>query len=335
MRVVVTGGLGFIGSNFIRHTISKFDDVLNVDNLSYGSNRRNLDDVKDVRKYKFVRGSTWNGGLVTRITRKADIIVNFAAESHVDRSISNPESFVKSNILGTFRLLEAARKNDVGTFLHVSTDEVYGDADSRNIKSFKEDDSTWPSNPYSATKASAESLVLSYCRTYGLKCIVTRCSNNFGPYQSPEKLVPKTIIRALSNQRIPLYGGGTQKRSWIYVLDHVEALEAVMHRGRSGQIYNISAWGELTNQEIVEKVLSILGKPDDLMETTEDRPGHDRRYSIDFSKVSAQIGWHPRYDLDNAIEETVNWYTANRIWWARTASARTLHPAPWKLKWSK
>jgi dTDP-glucose 4,6-dehydratase len=335
MRLLVTGGFGFIGSNFIRHSIAKYDDILNVDNLSYGSNLSNLDDVKGPRKCKFVKGSTWNSNLVMRLTKAVDVIVNFAAESHVDRSISDPESFVKSNILGTFRLLEGARRNDVGTFLQVSTDEVYGDAESRHVRSFTEEDSTLPGNPYSATKASAESLVLSYCRTYGLKCIVTRCSNNFGPYQSPEKLVPKTIIRALSGQRIPLYGGGMQRRSWIYVLDHVEALNVVVDRGHSGQIYNISAWSELTNREIVAKVLLKLGKTADLIEAVEDRPGHDRRYSIDFSKITAQLGWSPRYGLDAAINETVSWYVKNRAWWSHLATARMLHPTPWKLKWSK
>lgn len=335
MRLLVTGGLGFIGSNFIRQSIADYDQVLNLDNLSYGSNPSNLDGIKELRKYRFVKGSTWNSKLVLDLMKNIDVLVNFAAESHVDRSISDPEPFVKSNIVGTFRLLEGARRRDVSTFLQVSTDEVYGDAETRDIESFTEGDSTLPSNPYAATKASAESLALSYCRTYGLNCIVTRCSNNFGPYQSPEKLVPKTIIRALSNQKIPLYGGGLQRRSWIYVLDHVEALNAVIDRGRPGQIYNISAWAGLANREIVANVLSRLGKPADLIEVVEDRPGHDKRYSVDFSKIRTELGWNPRYDFGKAVKQTVDWYIANRSWWSRRATRRMLHPTPWKLKWSK
>jgi dTDP-glucose 4,6-dehydratase len=335
MRLLVTGGSGFIGSNFIHQSIAKYGQVINLDNLSYGSNPSNLDDIKGSRKYRFVKGSTWNSKLVLDLTKNIDVVVNFAAESHVDRSISDPAPFVRSNIVGTFSLLEAARRRDVGIFLQISTDEVYGDAETRGVESFTEEDSTLPSNPYAATKASAESLALSYCRTYGLNCIVTRCSNNFGPYQSPEKLVPKTIIRALSNQKIPLYGGGLQKRSWIYVLDHVDALNVVIDKGRPGQIYNISAYGGLANREIVATVLSALGKSADLIEAVEDRPGHDKRYSVDSSRIRSELGWNPHYDVGKAVKETVNWYVANRSWWSRRATRRMLHPTPWKLKWSK
>ncbi len=258
------------------------------------------------------------------------MIVNFAAESHVDRSISNPKPFIETNVVGTYTLLEAARKNDK-LFIHVSTDEIYGEAEGE--KSFTEDDLITPRNPYSATKAAADHLVGAYNNTYGLKCIITRCTNNFGPYQFPEKLIPKTIIRAHRGLKIPLYGDGLQIRSWIYVIDHVEAIESLVSKGKSGQIYNITAWDEIANKTIVEKILELMKKSTELIEYVGDRPGHDKRYSIDASKIQKEIGWKPRYQFDQALSETVQWYQNNPQWWEPLADEKTLHPQPWTLDW--
>ena len=333
MKLLVTGGLGFIGSNFIRHSInnSRYENIINIDNVSYGSNPANLKDLEKNDRYNVVRGSIADSSLVNQYAKDVDAIVNFAAESHVDRSIANAEPFIESNVVGTYKLLEAARINDIELFLQVSTDEIYGEAESD--KSFKETDLLKPSNPYSATKASAEHLVSAYQRTYGLRCIITRCTNNFGPYQFPEKLIPKTIIRALKGLKVPLYAGGNQIRSWIYVLDHVEALNLILSKGKEGEIYNITAWNEMTNREIVTKVLKIMDKSTDTIEDVEDRPGHDKRYSIDTSKIQEQLGWKPKYKFEEALHETVNWYIKNQWWWEPLADEKTLHATPWKLKW--
>ena len=259
-----------------------------------------------------------------------DIIVNFAAESHVDRSIANPKPFIETNILGTFSLLEAIRKYDK-FFVHVSTDEVYGDAE--NQSSFTELSQINTGNPYSATKAAADHLVASYHRTYGINCITTRCTNNFGPCQFPEKLIPKTIIRSIKNLKVPLYGDGTQIRSWIYVDDHVRAIESLISKGISGHVYNITAYDELTNKTIVEKTLDILGKSHDMIEYVGDRPGHDKRYSIDCSKIENQIGWKHQYKFDDALKQTVDWYLQNQSWWEPLINENTLHPQPWTITW--
>ena len=333
MNLLVTGGLGFIGSNFIRHSLlnNVHDKIINIDNLSVGSNPANLKDVENDRKYSFVKGNITDFSLVDQYSTNVNVIVNFAAESHVDRSIANPEPFIKSNVVGTYTLLEAARMHDMEIFLHISTDEIYGEADS--TRTFKETDLLRPSNPYAATKAAAEHLVSAYQRTYGLKCIIARCSNNFGPYQFPEKLIPKTIIRALKGLKVPLYGKGNQIRSWIYVLDHVEALNLILTKGKTGEIYNVSAWNEITNIGIVTKILDMMDKSTNLVEYVEDRPGHDKRYSIDASKIQEHLGWRPKYEFEEALQETVNWYIKNEWWWSSLADEKTLHPTPWKLKW--
>jgi len=279
MKVLVCGGAGFIGSAFIRNCLrnNPNDFITNIDNLTIGSNIKNLDDVKDNSNYNFEKQDIKNQEKINEFAKNSDVIVNFAAESHVDRSIANPLPFIETNILGTYSILEAARKNDK-LFIHVSTDEIYGDTTGTN--SFDEDANLKPSNPYSATKASADHLVFAYARTYGIKTITTRCTNNFGPNQFPEKLIPKTIIRAIKDLKIPLYGDGMQIRSWIYVLDHVQAIEDLISKGRTGEVYNITAWNEITNKTIVEKILELLGKSHDLIEYVGDRPGHDRRSSI-------------------------------------------------------
>jgi len=332
MKVLVCGGAGFIGSAFIRnHLQNNPDDRLtNLDSLTIGSNIKNLDEIKNNPNYTFVKDDITNQSTIDKLTKDSDIIVNFAAETHVDRSISNPKPFIETNVLGTYSLLEAARKYD-RLFVHVSTDEIYGDA--KDKESFTEDANLNPSNPYSSTKASADLLVGAYHRTYGIKCITTRCTNNFGPCQFPEKLVPKTIIRASKNLKIPLYDGGYQVRSWIYVLDHVQAIESLIEKGKSGEVYNITSWNEITNKTIVEKILKIMGKPLDIIEKVDDRPGHDKRYSIDCSKIQKTTGWKPRYEFDQALQETVSWYQNNPQWWQPLANEKTLHPQPWTVNW--
>jgi len=331
-NLLVCGGAGFIGSAFIRNYLKRNseDKIINVDNLTIGSNEANLTEVEDNKNYSFVKADIKNSEEINKFAKDKDVIINFAAETHVDRSIANPKPFIETNVLGTYSLLEAARKNDK-LFIHVSTDEIYGDAEGE--KSFTENDILQPSNPYSATKASADHLVASYHRTYGLKCITTRCTNNFGPFQFPEKLIPKTIIRASKNLKIPLYDGGYQIRSWIYVIDHVEAIESLISKGKNGQVYNITAWNEISNKEVVESVLNLLGKTTNLIEKVGDRPGHDKRYSIDASKIEKETGWKPRYKFRQALEETVQWYQNNPQWWEPLANEKTLHPQPWTLDW--
>jgi len=332
MKILVCGGSGFIGSAFIRNYILNNSEsyITNLDNLTIGSNQENLKDLHNNSHYNFIKDDIRNEILITDLVKDHDIIVNFAAESHVDRSIANPKPFIETNILGTFSLLEAIRKYDK-FFVHVSTDEVYGDAE--NQSSFTELSQINTSNPYSATKAAADHLVASYHRTYGIKCITTRCTNNFGPYQFPEKLIPKTIIRSIKNLKVPLYGDGTQIRSWIYVDDHVRAIESLISKGISGHVYNITAYDELTNKTIVEKTLDILGKSHDMIEYVGDRPGHDKRYSIDCSKIENQIGWKHQYKFDDALKQTVDWYLQNQSWWEPLINENTLHPQPWTITW--
>jgi len=331
MKFLVCGGMGFIGSTFVRNHLSKNpnDQIVNLDNLTTGSNVKNLEKI-DESNYQFINDDIKNHETVNKITNDIDVIVNFAAETHVDRSISNPKQFLETNILGTYTLLEAAKKHEA-LFIHISTDEIYGDA--VNQDSFNEKSILKPSNPYSASKAAADHLVSSYARTYGAKCIITRCTNNFGPFQFPEKLIPKTIIRAEKNLKVPLYGDGNQIRSWIYVLDHVSAIESLITKGEPGEIYNITSWNEMSNKIIVGKILSIMGKSNDLIEYVGDRPGHDKRYSIDSSKIQNEIGWKPAYDFDNAIKQTVDWYLKNKDWWEPLADEKMLHPQPWTLSW--
>ena len=331
MKLLVCGGMGFIGSTFIRNHQDKNpnDHITNVDSLTTGSNIKNLEKI-DKTGYQFVEASITDSEVVNKLASDIDLIVNFAAETHVDRSISNSEKFVQTNIVGTHTLLEAAKKYEK-LFIHISTDEIYGDAE--NQESFTEKSLLKPSNPYSATKAAADHLVGSYAKTYGSKCIITRCTNNFGPYQFPEKLIPKTIIRAQKNLKVPLYGDGNQIRSWIHAMDHVGAIESLIKNGQHGEIYNITAWNEVSNNTIVEKILGFMSKSNDLIEYVDDRPGHDRRYSIDSSKIQNEIGWKPKFDFDAALKDTVSWYLDNPEWWEPLADEKTLHPQPWTLDW--
>jgi len=332
MKILVCGGAGFIGSAFIRNYLNNNPEnkIINLDSLTIGSNLKNLKEIEQNKNYQFIKGDIKNQKVVDDLVKDVDIIINFAAESHVDRSIANPKPFIETNILGTYSLLEATKKYD-NLFIHVSTDEVYGDAE--NEDSFTEKSIINPSNPYSATKASADHLVSAYHRTYGIKCITTRCTNNFGPYQFPEKLIPKTIIRAKKDLKIPLYGNGEQIRSWIYVYDHVQAIENLITNGVSGQVYNITAWNEITNKTIVENILELLGKSNNLIEYVDDRPGHDKRYSIDASKIQKNTNWKPRYDFKESLKNTVEWYQKNYFWWESLVDEKSLHPQPWTLKW--
>lgn len=331
MQLLICGGAGFIGSAFIRNHFSNFPDdkITNLDSLTIGSNLLNLKEIQHNKNYSFIKDDIRNTETISKLAKGSDIIINFAAESHVDRSIANPKPFLETNILGTYSILEAIRKHDK-QFIHVSTDEIYGDAHGKT--SFDENSHINPSNPYAATKAAADHLVSSYYRTYGINCITTRCTNNFGPCQFPEKLIPKTIIRAVKNLKIPLYGDGQQIRSWIYVYDHVQAIESLISKGTPGNVYNITAYEEITNKTIVEKILDFLGKPHSMIEYVGDRPGHDKRYSINCSKIENQIGWHPKYKFEDALSDTVNWYLQNKSWWEPLVDENTLHPQPWTIK---
>ena len=330
MKFLVCGGAGFIGSAFIRnHLQNNSDDhIINIDNLGIGSNLQNLTEIEKNSKYEFIKCDIKNQETINKIAKDVDVIINFAAETHVDRSIANPKPFIETNILGTYSLLEATRHNDK-IFFHISTDEIYGEANPD--ETFSENDILKPSNPYSATKASADHLVMAYHRTYAIKSIITRCTNNFGPNQFPEKLIPKTIIRALNDLKIPIYGDGNQIRSWIYVLDHVQAIESLLSKGKIGEIYNISAWTEISNKTLVEKILSIIKKPTSLIEFVKDRPGHDKRYSLDSSKIQNHTGWKPKYEFDQALKETIDWYLKNDEWWKPISDENILHPQPWTV----
>ena len=333
MKFLICGGYGFIGSAFIRNHLKENpnDEIVNIDNLSLGSNKLNLETIENNTNYKFEEGNIVDVEFVKNISKDVDIIINFAAETHVDRSISNPKPFIETNIFGTYSLLEASKELEK-LFIHVSTDEIYGDLE-KDAKPFSEIDNLKPSNPYAATKASADLLVQSYVRTYKNNCIITRCTNNFGPFQFPEKLIPKTIIRAQKNLKIPLYGDGSQLRSWIFVLDHVSAIDLIAQKGISGQIYNISSWNEISNKNIVTKILEKMEKSPDLIEYVSDRPGHDKRYSINFEKIESELGWSPKFDFENALETTVAWYRDNPKWWEPLVNEQTLHPQPWTINW--
>lgn len=331
MRLLVCGGMGFIGSNFIRQVLEKGDcsKVTNLDALKYGSNPANLANIEDER-YDFVEGDICDHSLVSELIKDADAVINFAAETHVDRSISAPEAFLQSNVVGVFTILEAFRKEDHdGRLIQISTDEVYGDI---SEGSFRETDAIRPSSPYSASKAAADAFVLGYARTYGLDASITRCTNNYGPYQFSEKLIPKAIIRLAKSLKVPIYGTGTNVRDWIYVSDHCKAVEVVLKKGKAGEVYNISAGEEKTNLEVAGEILKIMGKDESCLERVEDRPGHDLRYSLDSGKIRG-LGWKPEKSFEEGLRDTVGWYLKNEEWWGPLADERTLHLAPWKLAW--
>jgi dTDP-glucose 4,6-dehydratase len=333
VRLLVTGGLGFIGSNLIRYMLNKHNNIkiINLDKMETGSNIVNLKDIEGDERYSFIKGDLLDFNLVSGLIRNVDAVINLAAETHVDRSIANPRIFLENNTIGVFNILEAARINNPELrIIQVSTDEVYSDI---LVGSYKEEDRLKPSSPYSASKAAADMFCLAYHRTYSLNIVVTRCTNNFGPYQFPEKLIPKTIIRASLGMNVPIYGSGRNVRDWIYVLDHCEALDLILEGGEPGEIYNVSSGNELDNLTLVKKILKIMGKSEDLIEFVEDRPGHDVRYSLDSSKIRRELQWKPKYSLEDALKNTVEWYLTNESWWKPLANENVLHPTPWKLKW--
>jgi len=326
--------MGFIGSNFIRllHNEGARFTVINLDAMSYGSNPNNLTHLSDSREYRFVKGSTTDSGLVSELLEGVDVIVNFAAETHVDRSIANPGAFFESNALGTMVLLDNARRTDA-RFVQISTDEVYGPAP--NGRHFTEDDRLSPSSPYAASKAAADLIVESFHATYGLHTVTLRCTNNFGPNQFPEKFIPKTIISSIIGRKIPVYGTGKQIRDWIYVQDFCNAIQLAIENGSAGTTYNVSTSKEITNVEVASRILRKLRKPEAMIEFVEDRPRHDVRYSLDSTKIREQLGWKPTHDFDDALNETVDWYVENEAWWRPLLSDRILSPTPWKEKWDK
>ncbi len=314
--LLVTGGAGFIGSNFIHYILKKYPEykVINLDKLTYAGNLENLRDVEDNPNYMFIRGDIADKKIVDKIfdSRKIDAVINFAAESHVDRSIKDPGIFIQTDIYGAYVLLEAMRKYNSGIFLQISTDEVYGSIEKG---SFKEEDPLKPNSPYSASKAGAEMIVRSFYKTYGTPVIITRTTNNFGPYQFPEKLIPLFITNLIDNIKVPLYGDGMNVRDWIYVEDNCIALDIILHRGRIGEVYNIGAGNEKQNIWITKKIIEIMGKSEDMIEPVTDRPGHDRRYSVDCSKIKNEFNWNAIYDFEEALEKTVHWYINNEDWW--------------------
>lgn len=319
MKILVTGGAGFIGGNFVHYMISKYPDykIVNLDALTYAGNLETLKDVQDKKNYKFVKGDISDREFIFNLfeNEKFDIVVNFAAESHVDRSIVEPDIFIKTNVLGTQALLDASKKYNVKRFHQVSTDEVYGDLPlDRKDLFFTEETLLNPSSPYSASKASADFLVQAYHRTFGLNTTISRCSNNYGPYHFPEKLIPLMISRALNNESLPVYGNGKNVRDWLHVEDHCSAIDLIIHKGKSGEIYNVGGHNEKTNLEVVKTILKTLDKPESLISYVKDRPGHDLRYAIDPKKLENELGWKSKYNFDTGVEMTIKWYLENDDW---------------------
>ncbi len=328
MKILVTGGCGFIGSNFIRYCLKSYPNynIINVDKLTYAGNLENLADIANSPNYHFIKGDIAESELMDDLVKRGvDAIINFAAESHVDRSIEDPNAFIRTNIFGTFVILEAIRKvypKQKIRLLHISTDEVYGSLDEKG--SFREDMPLMPNSPYSASKASADMLVRAYHHTYGIPAIITRCSNNFGPYQFPEKLIPLLISNAIEDKELPIYGDGMHVRDWIYVEDHCRALDVVLHKGREGEVYNIGGRSELPNLYVAKTILDKLGKPHSLIRFVKDRPGHDRRYAMDFSKIEKELGWSPSVSFEDGISMTIDWYKTHQEWWRRIKTGEYL-----------
>ncbi|MFF8094993.1 dTDP-glucose 4,6-dehydratase [Streptomyces sp. NPDC016675] len=318
MRIVVTGGAGFIGSHFVRRAVTgaytggTAPEVVVLDKLTYAGNRANLARIEDDPRFTFVRGDICDHSLVAEVLADCDLVVHFAAESHVDRSISGSEEFVRTNVLGTQVLLEASLRAEVRKFVHVSTDEVYGSIDEG---SWSEDRPLEPNSPYSASKASADLLARAYHRTHGLPVCITRCSNNYGPYQNPEKMIPLFVTRLLDGRKVPLYGDGGNVRDWLHVDDHCRAIALVAEKGAAGEVYNIGGGTELANRDLTGRLLRMVGADWSMVENVADRKGHDRRYSVDITKISTELGYRPRMSFDEGLAETVEWYKKRRDWW--------------------
>lgn len=314
MKILVTGGAGFIGSCFVRHMLNTHSDykIINLDALTYAGNIENLDDVKDNKNYTFVHGNICDKKLVRDIIADVDCVVNFAAESHVDRSITGPEIFIETNVQGTLNLLQASKELGIDRYLQVSTDEVYGTLGKTGY--FYETTPLAPNSPYSASKASADMLVRAYYETYKMPVLTTRCSNNYGPYQYPEKLIPFFISQLLKGKKVPVYGDGLNVRDWLYVYDHCRAIDTVLHKGRVGEVYNVGGHNEKTNMEITKLILSAMGKDDSSIEYVKDRLGHDRRYAISNDKIQSELGWAPSLTFEEGIKITIDWYLNNQAW---------------------
>ena len=314
MKILVTGGAGFIGSCFVRHMLTKHPDykIINLDALTYAGNIENLDDIKDNKNYTFIHGNICDKRLVRDIVSDVDAIVNFAAESHVDRSITGPEIFIETNVQGTLNLLQNAKEMGISRYLQVSTDEVYGSLGKTGY--FYETTPISPNSPYSASKASADLLVRAYFETYKMPVLTTRCSNNYGPYQYPEKLIPFFISKLLRGEKVPVYGDGMNVRDWLYVYDHCSAIDTVLHKGRVGEVYNIGGHNEKTNMEITRLILEAMGKDESSIEYVKDRLGHDRRYAISNDKIQSELGWCPSITFEEGIKLTIDWYLNNQDW---------------------
>ena len=325
MNLLVTGGAGFIGSNFILYWLKKYpqDKILNLDKLTYAGNLENLKTVENNLNYAFVKGDICNLSLIDSLIKKynIDTIVHFAAESHVDRSIMDPAPFIKTNVEGTYILLEAALKNKIKRFHHISTDEVFGALPLNSKEKFNEKTAYNPRSPYSASKAASDHLVRAYYVTYGLPITLSNCSNNYGPYQFPEKLIPLAITNIIEGKKVPIYGDGLYVRDWLYVEDHCKALDLILHKGKVGETYFIGGLTEdIPNIKVVRKILKIMGKDESYIEYVKDRPGHDRRYAIDWSKIHRELSWKPEVDFDTGLKLTVDWYLKNQDWWKKIKS---------------
>ncbi len=321
MKLLVTGGAGFIGSNFVLYMLQQHPDyeIINVDALTYAGNLENLKAIEQNPNHTFIKADICDAAKMDElIGQGVDIVVNFAAESHVDRSILEPDVFVKTNVMGTQVLLDAAKKHNIKKFVQVSTDEVYGTLGETGL--FTEETPLTPNSPYSASKAGGDLLVRAYHETFGLPVNITRCSNNYGPYQFPEKLIPLIISKALNDQPLPVYGDGLNIRDWLYVEDHCSAIDLVIHEGVNGEVYNIGGNNERTNLHIIRTILEQLGKPESLITYVQDRPGHDRRYGIDPTKITNELGWKPKHNFETGIRETISWYLSNKDWWTRIQS---------------
>jgi dTDP-glucose 4,6-dehydratase len=321
-RILVTGGCGFIGSNFIHYFLNQYSEtkIINLDALTYAGNIENLKDLENNPRYNFVKGDIRDKNIVDKLMKKCDAIIHFAAESHVDRSIEDAGEFIQTNVFGTYVLLQSALKElengkKIKRFVMVSTDEVYGDIPKGY--SSKEKDTLMPRNPYAASKAGADRLAYSFHETHGLPVVITRSSNNFGPYQYPEKVLPLFITNLLEKKKIPLYGDGLNIRDWLYVIDNCRAMDVVLQKGLNGEVYNIGGGNEKQNIELTRKLLEIMDYGEDFIKYVDDRKGHDRRYSLDSAKIKKELGWKPQYDFDTALKETVNWYVENKNWWKK------------------
>ena len=319
MKLIVTGGAGFIGSVMVHYLVNNYpeDTIINLDKLTYAGNLENLKPIEDKPNYRFIKGDIADRKFIYDLfeTEKPDCVINFAAETHVDRSVKNPEEFVRTNVMGTTTLLDACRDFGTPRFHQVSTDEVYGDLPlDRPDMFFTETTPLHASSPYSASKASADMFVQAYHRTFGLPVTISRCSNNYGQYQFPEKLIPLMISRALNDQELPVYGTGENVRDWLHVEDHCKAIDLIVRDGRIGEVYNIGGHNERTNLQVVKTILDALGKPESLIKFVKDRPGHDRRYAIDPMKLEKELGWKPKYNFDTGIRQTIQWYLDNKDW---------------------